>query len=56
MEEFNKVALDFDGEFYIDEGLVWNNGRIDLVIPDHDKEHTKTLDDVKFCPYCGRKL
>lgn len=56
MTEFNNEALDTDKEYYVDDGLVRNNNTIDLVIPDHDDNYTKILSNIKFCPYCGKKL
>lgn len=56
MNELNEVAFDTETEFYISDGLVKNNSQIDLVILDHDKHYNKTLENIKFCPYCGRKL
>lgn len=56
MAELNEVAFDTEQEFYIDSGFVHNNKLVDLVLLDHDEHHNKTLEDIKFCPYCGRRL
>ena len=56
MAELNDVAFDTEQEFYIDSGFVQNNKSVDLVLLDHDSHHNKILEDIKFCPYCGRKL
>lgn len=56
MAELNEVAFDMDAEFYISDGLVKNGNEVDLILLDHDDHHNKTLEGIKFCPYCGRKL
>ena len=39
----------------VSDGIVYNGKRYDLVLPEVDGTH-RAIADIKYCPYCARRL
>lgn len=53
-EELESVALKYNSQTL--HGIVRDGDKYNLGIPSDDVYYAPIAKDIKFCPYCGRKL